>query len=174
MTVVTEKFIRKPLYVDAVRIDKANFKDVADWCKGEIQTVEGSTKKFIRVQAHNPINIRQTKGFVGDWILQTERGYKVYTNKAFHESFDETNGTGGADVGSEEILSAITLHEVVAMVRDGQLPVSQAAEDAQTFPREEGDVIVVGPGCFVSKDGGVLNWRGTNYVQQTQQEEEAA
>lgn len=93
MSVVTVKYIRKPLYVDAVRITAMNFDEVVSWCQGEMQQEEvpgkGTTKKFIKVRVHNPKNVRQTKAFIGDWILYTERGYKIYTNKAFHESFDE-------------------------------------------------------------------------------------
>jgi hypothetical protein len=29
---------------------------------------------------------------VGDWILYTERGYKIYTEKAFKENFDPVEG----------------------------------------------------------------------------------
>jgi hypothetical protein len=34
------------------------------------------------------------------------------------------------------------------------------------YPREEGDVIVIGPGCFAARDRSVLNWDGVNYVPQ--------
>lgn len=92
MAIATEKYIRKPLYVDAVRITHKNFEEMAAWCQGEIQQDEvpgeGSSKLYIKVRVHNPKNPRQTKAFVGDWILYTDRGYKIYTNKAFHASFD--------------------------------------------------------------------------------------
>jgi hypothetical protein len=95
MAIDTQKFVRKPLYVDSVRISSTNFDEIAEWCQGEVeyepQEGQGSTngKKYIRVRVHNPKNPRQTKAFVGDWLLYTERGYKVYTNKAFHASFDK-------------------------------------------------------------------------------------
>lgn len=38
--------------------------------------------------------------------------------------------------------------------------------DMREYPIEEGDVILLGPECFVSKDGSVLNWKGVNYVPQ--------
>ena len=90
----TQKYIRKPLYVDAVRITIANFDEIAEWCQGEI--LEANNKRCIKVRVHNPKNIRQTQAFVGDWLLYTERGYKVYTNKAFHASFDLVNVETGA------------------------------------------------------------------------------
>jgi hypothetical protein len=103
MTIQTSKYIRKPLYVDAVQITENNFSDLARWCQGEMRTIDGDdltanlnganpNAHYIRVRVHNPKNIRQTKGYVGDWILYTDRGYKVYTQKAFKASFDKANG----------------------------------------------------------------------------------
>ena len=94
MGVETQKFIRKPLYVDAVRVTAQNFDEIAAWCQGEVETEEvppgsGTYKKFIKVRVHLPKNPRQTKAFIGDWVLYTERGYKVYTNGPFRKSFDE-------------------------------------------------------------------------------------
>ncbi len=92
MAIETQKYIRKPLYVEAVRISTANFNEIVSWCQGEVQQEEdpakGTIKKFIKVRVHNPKNPRQTRAYIGDWLLYTERGYKVYTNKAFHTSFD--------------------------------------------------------------------------------------
>lgn len=110
MGVTTTQYIRKPLYVDAVRITSGNFDEIATWCQGEVQQDEvpgkGTGKKFIRVRVHNPKNPRQTKAFVGDWLLYTERGYKVYTNKAFHASFDEaqSGANGQGNIRPEESL----------------------------------------------------------------------
>jgi hypothetical protein len=96
-TSITQRYVRKPLFVDAVQVTEDNFLDIARWCFGEIlnnddtpvaegQGVEPS-KQYIHVRVHNPKNPRQTKAFVGDWILYTERGYKVYTTKAFLANF---------------------------------------------------------------------------------------
>jgi len=97
-TSVTRKYVRKPLYVDAVQVTESNFMDIARWCFGEIGNIDETpvneatevepTKQYIHVRVHNPKNSRQTKAFVGDWILYTERGYKVYTTKAFQANFD--------------------------------------------------------------------------------------
>lgn len=133
MTVSTEQYIRKPLYVDAIRVTSSNFDEVADWCQGRVleedEPGKGS-KKFIRVRVHNPINPKQTKAFVGDWLLYTEKGYKIYTNTAFKASFDEVDDEdpdphgGQTDdfvLGSEELLPGITINEAVQMVREGRL-----------------------------------------------------
>lgn len=89
MSVTTTRYVRKPLFVDAVRITEVNFEEIAAWCQGEISQDEETNKKYIKIRVHNPKNPRQTKAFAGDWLLYTERGYKVYTSKAFHGSFDE-------------------------------------------------------------------------------------
>lgn len=98
-TSITEKYVRKPLFVDAVQVTEENFSEIARWCFGEIHNIDESTidpsadldpsKQYIHVRVHNPKNPRQTKAFVGDWILYTERGYKVYTTKAFQANFDK-------------------------------------------------------------------------------------
>jgi hypothetical protein len=97
-TSITAKYVRKPLFVDAVQVTEDNFSDIARWCFGEICNVDESAvdkladvdpaKQYIYVRVHNPKNSRQTKAFIGDWILYTERGYKVYTTKAFQANFD--------------------------------------------------------------------------------------
>src|SRR3954471_16232309 len=122
MSVVTTKYIRKPLFVDGVRITGANFDEIASWCQGEIEYDDGLEngpgKKYIRVRVHNPKSPRQTKGYVGDWLLYTERGYKVYTNKAFRESFNavesEESGNGNLVSGTEEIVPGLPLNQAVA------------------------------------------------------------
>ena len=95
---VTKKYVRKPLYVDAVQVTEENFEEIARWCFGEIGNIDESpvdrsldvvpTKQYIHVKVHHPRTPRQTKAFVGDWILYTERGYKVYTTMAFEANFD--------------------------------------------------------------------------------------
>lgn len=103
MPIATSRYIRKPLYVDAVQITEKNFVEISRWCQGEIRLKDAEEpvdahelddpsiphECFIRVRVHNPKNVRQTKAFVGDWILYTETGYKIYTQKAFQNSFDE-------------------------------------------------------------------------------------
>jgi hypothetical protein len=140
MSVSTTQYVRKPLYVDAVRITNGNFEEIAEWCQGEIKHDEvsgtGTGKKYIKIRVHNPKNPRQTMAFVGDWLLYTERGYKVYTNKAFHASFDERS-------------------------------VVEATEEPRTYPfNDDGGMTIIGPECFAQPDGTVLSWKGVNYIPQ--------
>lgn len=98
-TVVAEQYVRKPLYVQALQVTEENFEQVARWCMGEIRNIDESpvapgttanpSKQYIHVRVHNPKNQRQTKAFLDDWLLYTERGYKVYTTKAFEANFDK-------------------------------------------------------------------------------------
>lgn len=106
--ITTTKYVRKPLFVDAVRVTGANFEEIAAWCQGTIEQEEnrekGEIKKFIRVRVHNPKVPRQTQAFIGDWLLYTERGYKVYSSKAFHASFEEADR-------SEAVTAPPAMHE---------------------------------------------------------------
>jgi hypothetical protein len=108
MAIATQKYIRKALYVEAIQITLENFVEVAKWCQGEIKdyndkTLVGAeaenplTERYIHVRVHNPKNVRQTKAYIGDWLLYTERGYKVYTQKAFRNSFDKFEDPGAAE-----------------------------------------------------------------------------
>lgn len=97
--VVTKQYMRKPFSVDAVQVTEENMQSLAEWCQGDIRTTDRGDK-FIKVRVHNPLTERQTKAFVGDWVLYAGKGYKVYTDKAFKTSFDvaETNYFAGSNV----------------------------------------------------------------------------
>ena len=41
-TSITTKYVRKPLYVDAVQVTEQNFADIARWCFGEIGNTDES------------------------------------------------------------------------------------------------------------------------------------
>jgi len=85
----TTKFSRKPFFVDAVQVTEANMKEVAEWCSGEI--LEYPNETYIKVSVKRPYSQRQTQAHPGDWVLQAGKGFKVYPDKAFKQSFDETN-----------------------------------------------------------------------------------
>lgn len=104
MGVETTKYVRKPLFVDAVQVTQENFLDVVDWCQALVGTRGGESgtevrpaagleidpaDHYIRIRVHNPQSAKQTKAFVGDWILYTDKGYKIYTDRAFQLNFDK-------------------------------------------------------------------------------------
>jgi hypothetical protein len=153
MGVETQKYIRKPLFVDAVRVTAANFDELAAWCQGEVLQDEipgkGTTKKYIKVRVHNPKDTRQTKAFIGDWILYTDRGYKVYTNKAFRHAFDlvEEHANDDLHESSSEQAPEPNGEPVGDAAQDGALvtstPVEQSpamAQAVETIEAEGGTV----------------------------------
>lgn len=83
----TTKFTRKPFEVDAVQVTAENIEEVAKWCQGEVITEDG--QPCVKVRVLRALNDRQTKAFVGDWVLYAGTGYKVYIDKAFKKSFTE-------------------------------------------------------------------------------------
>lgn len=94
MSIKTQRYVRKPIYVDAVQVTEENFEELALWCQGDIK--RGGTGRFIFVRVTQPKTPRQTRAFVGDWLLYTDTGYKIYTEQSFKSSFDlaESNGRG--------------------------------------------------------------------------------
>lgn len=96
----TTKYARKPFFVKAVQVTADNMDEVAAWCKGEVlQTVEDEDIEitdYIKVRVKRALSPRQSKAFVGDWVLAAGTGFKVYTEAAFAKSFDrvlKTNDT---------------------------------------------------------------------------------
>lgn len=93
--VETLKFVRKPFYVDAVRVTSANMPEVAKWCGGAVRQAKPDgdvqqgrvPQKYVEVPVYMPMNDRQKMAFVGDWVLFAGKGYKVYTNPAFNKTF---------------------------------------------------------------------------------------
>jgi hypothetical protein len=151
MAITTQRYIRKPLYVDAVRITAANFEEIAAWCQGDIQQEDvpgkGTSKKFIRVRVQNPKNPRQTKAFVGDWILYTETGYKVYTVKAFHAAFDkvETNPPQATNQVLEPVEFVPDSAQAEAEVDEIALASSETIDEAVQFNQAETMAEIDGP-----------------------------
>ncbi len=110
MPITPEKYIRKPLVVVGVEVTEDNFMELALWVQGSIMNIDGSEsdvidpkKQFILVRVHNPKSPRQSRAFVGDWILYSDRGYKVYSPKAFKNTFDPVNTEFKRDKAEKEM-----------------------------------------------------------------------
>lgn len=93
MTIQTTRYIRKPFFIDAVQVTADNIDEVAEWCTGSVHEDErkkniGEDYRYVKVRVHRPLSERQTKAFVGDWVLYAGTGYRVYTDKAFVGSFE--------------------------------------------------------------------------------------
>lgn len=82
-----EEYTRKSFTVKAVHVTVANIEEVAKWCGGVIKQ-----RRFIKVPVEKPQNDRQTQAYIGDWVLESGKGFKVYTNAAFSRSFGKNGG----------------------------------------------------------------------------------
>lgn len=104
MNIQTERFARKPVLVDAVRVTAENMAEVAVWCNGnivyEVKRIQGKDENvaYVHVRVMNPARERQCRGYVGDWVLYTTNGYKAYTHSAFLKAFDPHNEEGSEKV----------------------------------------------------------------------------
>lgn len=96
MLIKPVKYMRKPFFVEAVEVTAENIAEVAQWCHGSLRQSAGPggrrPQKYIKVNVKRPLTPRQTMAYVGDWVVtasdQTIRGFKVYTPRAFEQSFD--------------------------------------------------------------------------------------
>lgn len=89
--VETNRFVRKPFFVDAVQVTRDNMYQVADWCFGTVVTKDDKDEDitpYIQVRVLQPLREKQTKAYPTNWVLYAGRGYKIYTDKAFKASFD--------------------------------------------------------------------------------------
>ena len=92
----TTTFSRRPFEVEAIQVTEENIKAVAEWCRGKVlhaQRTAGTIEPYIKVQTHRPANKKQTMAFIGDWILRAETGFKIYTDAAMQNSFEERRQT---------------------------------------------------------------------------------
>lgn len=81
-----QRFARRVFYIDAVQVTADNMEEIASWCKGHVvQNSDHGT--HIKVKVRRPLNSRQTRAEVGDWVLKAGRKFKVYTPDAFESSF---------------------------------------------------------------------------------------
>lgn len=83
------KYQRKAFEVEAVQVSEENIPDVAEWCDGEVIVDDKNPHRtHVKVKVKRPLNDKQTRAYFGDWVLLSESGYKVYTNRAFVNSFE--------------------------------------------------------------------------------------
>ena len=92
MTIITEKYVRKPIEIQAVQVTDENMQEIAEWCKGQLRVAvnpRGTREMYIKVQSIRPITERQTMAFTGDWVLYAAPGFRVYTDNAFTSHFEK-------------------------------------------------------------------------------------
>ena len=94
-----KKYVRKPFFVDAVQVTLEDMVSISGWCSGEIrhtrpkpdENVESAP--YVKVDVTNARTERQTRAYVGDWVLRFGAGFKVYSDKAFKDTFQEDRVT---------------------------------------------------------------------------------
>lgn len=83
-----EKYERLPFTIEAVEVTAENMRAVAKWCGGQIRTSgKRGIQKYIKVDVKRALNDRQTQAYIGDFVLKAGSGFKIYTPRAFSESF---------------------------------------------------------------------------------------
>jgi hypothetical protein len=97
-------YVRKPFAVGAIRVTEANFDEVVELTGGHVQHGLKNSRpvKFIEVPVKKVLDVKQKHAYVGDWVLQYQGGWKVYTHRAFRDSFDQdrTSKTAGEALDS--------------------------------------------------------------------------
>jgi hypothetical protein len=87
-----ERLVRKPFYVEGVRVTPENMEEVRAWCSGTIKESPASNSrpaaKYIEVAVVRPANPKQCMAFVGNWVLKVGTSFKVYTDTGKQGTFD--------------------------------------------------------------------------------------
>jgi hypothetical protein len=86
-------FVRKPFYVFGFKVTLANMEQVANWCGGKIEEAEARGNKpatrYIQVNVVNPQKDFHSRAYPDNWVLRMGSGFKVYTDRAFKNDFDQ-------------------------------------------------------------------------------------
>lgn len=90
-----EQYARKTYLVDEVEVSEDNMEEIAKWCHGDVRTLvdhrKGTKTRYVKVRVYHPMKERQTQAFAGDHILYANNGFKVYSQKAFENSFEKVD-----------------------------------------------------------------------------------
>lgn len=81
--------MRQPFFVVGYQVTTENMEDIAKWCEGRV--IDDADRPFVRVPVIRPIHDRQTRGYVGTWVLLSkrrgEKTFKVYTQEWLDREF---------------------------------------------------------------------------------------
>lgn len=107
----TTKFTRKPFDIEAVQVTSENMEEVASWSHGLIEEDPGENGKFyIHIKVEHPITARQEKAYIGDWVLSSKKGFKIYTPGAFQKNFVLADPSDQAVVDLKNIFDETVAH----------------------------------------------------------------
>lgn len=82
-----QKFVRRSFAVRGVQVTVENINEVAEWAGGSVVSDPLDSPIFIQIEVQHALNERQKQAHVGDWVLNTKKGFKVYTDRAFKANF---------------------------------------------------------------------------------------
>lgn len=85
--------------VTAVQVTEENMVELAGWAKGDVKTEQHGDKTvpYVKINVQRMSNPRFGKAYVGDWLVgmgKAKMTFRVYSNDAFHNSFDSLYDTG--------------------------------------------------------------------------------
>lgn len=83
-------YTRRPFDVDAIQVTADNLEEVASLCGGNTSDIPYGRDRIIRVPVKNPQTRRHSEARVGDWVVYHQGGWKVYNDRAFKSSFQQT------------------------------------------------------------------------------------
>jgi hypothetical protein len=90
----TVKYVRRPSYVDAVRVTSDTIAEIALWCSGTVKLADiikpNRSSNYILVDVPKATNQRQREAYVGDWVLKIGNEFRVYADHAFRKNFRES------------------------------------------------------------------------------------
>lgn len=95
MMIDPQNYARKPFKVEAIRATEENLQEIATWCGGTVETLTRGTteRKYVKVPVIRAWSENQTRLFVGNWVLKSDRGWRVFTDTAFHRVFEPVDGS---------------------------------------------------------------------------------
>jgi hypothetical protein len=121
-------YMRKPFYVDAEQVTEENLEELSEKHNLDIRTAAKTGARYLKVKVLRPLNDRQTKAFVGDWLLVSENGYKVYTQAAFEKNFVKVSTSQMLDLLETEVAQTeARLDELIEIEITGDDPGMAAA-----------------------------------------------
>jgi hypothetical protein len=125
---MTHYYMRKPFYVEAVQVSEENLEQLAEKYNLDIRTTAKTGARYLKVKVLRPLNDRQTKAFVGDWILNSDNGFKVYTDNAFGKNFIKVSTSQMLDMLETEVAQTeARIDELIEIEITGDDPEMAAA-----------------------------------------------
>lgn len=87
----TTTYQRKPLVVQAAQVNEQSLRELSQWCGGTVKIETGGVglgDPYIEVPGKR-VHGEMQYAYVGDWIVQTGKIFKVYRDKTFREMFQK-------------------------------------------------------------------------------------